>query len=160
MKIRAYLLRPAALSLALALAPSASALQQEAAPLQGPLAAQVYKDPQGRFGLTAPAEDAVPYTVEGEVSRHLGQGLCAIPQIQHVPDLRGLPRQAGGVVIRDPHEALGVGEGQRAEQQGVDHAEDGRACADPEAGDGDREQGESRIAPQGANCVAKVLEEA
>ena len=77
-----------------------------------------------------------------------------------IVDLSGLAGEAADVVIGDPHEALGVVERERTEQESVDDAENGGAGADAESDDKDGEGGESGIAAQGAEGIAQVLQEA
>src|SRR5207237_8645809 len=59
--------------------------------------------------------------------------------------------------VRDPRQALRLGERQRAQQQRVDDAEYGRAGADAQAGDQYGEGGEPRVAAKRAESVAEVV---
>ena len=73
--------------------------------------------------------------------------------------LGGLPRQPRRVAVGDPDQPIGLGEGQRAQDQRVDDAEDRDAGADAEAGDEDGERREAGVAPQDADGVTQILKE-
>ena len=60
----------------------------------------------------------------------------------------------------DPNEALGLVEGQRAQQDGMDDAEDDDVGPDAEGKDQDGDGGEAAIAAQGAQRVAEILRKA
>jgi hypothetical protein len=60
---------------------------------------------------------------------------------------------------RDDDEALGIVEGQRAEEECVDDAEDGDVGSDAECENQDGDDGKDAIAIEGADRVAKILEE-
>ena len=107
--------------------------------------------------LAAPAQDGVPDAVKGKEAGDRRQRLRPLAQIQHVADLGRLAREAGGIVVGNPYEALGFGERQGPQQQGVDDAEDGGTGANPQAGDRDGEHREPCVAPQGSDGIAKIL---
>ena len=110
--------------------------------------------------LALAAEQIVADAVKGEVRGHVGKRFVALPQVQQMPDLSGLARQAVGVVVGDPDETLGLMERQGAKQESIDHAEYRGTGADAEADNQDRERGESRILTEGSKCVAQILEDA
>ncbi len=85
--------------------------------------------------------------------------LCCA-EIEHIVHLGGLAGETADVVVGDPDQALRVVERERAEQQSVDHAENGGAGADAEADDENGEGSESGIAAQGAEGIAQVLQDA
>ena len=110
--------------------------------------------------LAVPAEDGIADAVEGKEAGNCGHRLGPLAQIHHVSRLSRLPREAAGVVVRDPDQALGIRERQGAQEQRVDHAEDGGARPDAQPGDEDGEYRETRIAPQGAKGIAEILDQA
>ncbi len=59
----------------------------------------------------------------------------------------------------EPDEAIGVCEGERAEDDGVDDAEDGRVGADAEGESEDGDESEAGIFAEGAEGVAEILGE-
>ena len=111
------------------------------------------------LGLAASAEYVVADPVEREVAGQRLERLRALLQVQQVAHLRGLPRQAGGIVIGDPDQPIGLRKGQRPQQQGVDYAEDRGAGADAEAGNQDGKGGKRGVSTQGAEREAEVLPE-
>ena len=68
-------------------------------------------------------------------------------------------RLAGGIVLIDVDEAIGVGESLVTEQRRVHDAEDRGVGADGEAEDQHRRRGEPPIAHQAAEAVARVAHE-
>ena len=64
------------------------------------------------------------------------------------------------ILLADHEDPLGIGVGVRLEQHAVDDAEDGRVQADAEAQAENRHGGECLAAPEVAQSVADVLEEA
>ena len=64
-----------------------------------------------------------------------------------------------GAGIGDPHEAVGLTERQRPEEQRADDAVDRGRGADAEADDEDGEDREAGVAPQHAERVAQILEQ-
>ena len=72
----------------------------------------------------------------------------------------GLPRQVALLpIVRDPDQAAGFAERERANQQCVHHAENGRACADPESHDENREGSETGVTAQRAERVPQILQQ-
>jgi hypothetical protein len=63
------------------------------------------------------------------------------------------------LMISNPDEAGGVAERKRANEKGVDDAEDGAASADPEADDKNGEGREAEVAAEGAEGVLEVARE-
>ena len=57
------------------------------------------------------AEQVVADAVEREVAGDRRQRLRALPQIEHVPDLRRLAGQSAGVAVGDPDQLLGSAKG-------------------------------------------------
>src|SRR5439155_19066381 len=69
---------------------------------------------------------------------------------------------ANAAIVRDsrnPNQAVGIAKRQRAQQQGIDHAEDGGAGTDAESDDQDREGCEPGVAAQGSDGVAQILKQ-
>ena len=62
----------------------------------------------------------------------------------------------GGRLLADINEPFGMRIGQRAEQDGIDHAEDGNVRADTESESEDRERREARLFRDHSECVANV----
>ena len=81
-------------------------------------------------------------------------------QVEHVAHLCGLAGKPRDVEISDPHQALRVVKGQRAQQERVHHAEERGTGADAQSHNEDGEGGEARIAAQRAKTVAQVFREA
>ena len=96
---------------------------------------------------------------EGEVAGYVLKGVGSRPEL--VVSICGVCR-AGEAALGgwrgDPYELLRIGEWQRAQEQGVDDAEDGDVGADAEGQDEDGNEGESAVAAQGAEGVAEILE--
>jgi hypothetical protein len=111
------------------------------------------------FGFTRSAEQVVADAIECEVPRDRGKGLRAFAQVEHVPDLRRLPRQAARVVVRNPDELFRPGEWQRTKEQRADDAEHRGACTDAQSGNQDDEAREGGIPPQRAKGVAQISDE-
>ncbi len=105
-------------------------------------------------------EFVVADAVEGEVGGEIGVRFTLPAQIEEIVYLRGFTGKARGPVVGDPHEAAGIAEGQRADEESVDDAENGGAGADAEADDENGERGEAGVAAKGAEGVTKVLENA
>src|SRR5271168_3398495 len=63
-------------------------------------------------------------------------------------------------MIGDPDQASRIAEGKRANEEGVDDAENGGAGADAQADDENGESGEAEVAAHGAKGVAEILGEA
>ena len=61
------------------------------------------------------------------------------------------------IVLDDAHETVGVGERQRLQQNRIDHATDGRGCADAKRERQDRDDGEARRQTEGSRRVSHVL---
>jgi len=74
--------------------------------------------------------------------------MILLAQVQQVPHLRGLARQASFVVIGNPHETAGIAKRQRTKEQRVHHSEYGRARPDPESDDQNGKGRETGIPPQ------------
>ena len=75
-------------------------------------------------------------------------------------DRVGCTGEAAAVAFRcNDDEALGIIEGQRAEEEGVDDAENGDVGSNAESEDEDGDNGEDAIAIEGADGVAEILEE-
>jgi len=106
-----------------------------------------------RFGVIA--ADQGHWDLGG--ARHAGEHVGAAPQV-------GQPSRAhrGGAplaLIRDEHQPVGVGVGQRAEQHRADDAEDGDGRPDAERQREDGGGRESGIPPQAADRVAHVVQD-
>ncbi len=61
--------------------------------------------------------------------------------------------------MEDGDDRLGLGKGQRAEQDGIDDAEDGGVRADAQGEDGEGRKGKAGAFAQGSDGVHKMLEE-
>jgi hypothetical protein len=61
--------------------------------------------------------------------------------------------------VEDPHEPVRLVERQRAQQHGIDDAEDRRVRADAEGKDGDDRERERRRAQQNPEAIAEVGDE-
>src|SRR5882724_263375 len=91
--------------------------------------------------LALAAQQIVTDAVKGEVAGHVGKGLIALAQVQQVPDLGSLTREAAGVVVGDPDQPLRLVKRQRTKKNGIDYAEYRRARADTKPDD---QNGEGR----------------
>src|SRR5437764_4318866 len=89
----------------------------------------------------------------------VGEGMLRSAPIEIV---RVTDRAAGkgGRLLADINEPFGMRIGQRAEQDGIDHAEDGNVRADTESESEDRERREARLFRDHSECVANVGQQA
>ncbi len=113
-------------------------------------------------GMGAPPrlEAEIAGTGEGEVAGHiLIRAALHAELIVGIGRIRGAGQAALGWRRRDPHQLLGVGEGQRAQQERVHHAEDGNVGADAESENQNGDDGKARIAAQRAEGVLQVLQQ-
>jgi len=95
---------------------------------------------------------------ERYVGRHVLEGLVVASNLLVSIHAEGrVGEGAGPVVAGDPGQAARIMERQRAQQNGIDHAEDRDVNADAESEDQDRHDGECAIAAQGAQSKAQVL---
>src|SRR5258708_2057447 len=103
-------------------------------------------------------ELVVAHAIEREVGGEVGERPIAFAQVEKMPHLRGLARETAGVVIGNPHQAIGIVEGQGTKKQSVHNAKDSGACPDAESDDENGEGREAGVATQGSEGVANVLE--
>ncbi len=98
---------------------------------------------------------------EGVVAGDIGERVVGGAEVVvGVGGVGGSGEAAGGVGGGDPGEAVGLGEGERAEEDSVDEAEDDDVGGDAEGEDKDRDGAEGAVAAKGAEAVADVLPEA
>jgi hypothetical protein len=89
---------------------------------------------------------------------HRGEDLILIVPIGKVEGRDAVMDVAGGVLPQHG-EFVGMGKGERAEDHGVDQAEDGAVGSDADGEDGDGDERESGRLTEDAGGVAKVLHE-
>ena len=95
-------------------------------------------------------------TVSGDVLEGLVVALIGLIPVGGVGSVRDAE---GSVVAVEVDELVGLREGQRAEEQSVDDAEDDDVGTDAEGEDEDGDDGEAAVAGEGAEGVAEVLQE-
>ncbi len=88
--------------------------------------------------------------------RELLEAAAPLAPVEHGREA-DVAREPLGVAIADGHEPLGIRIRQRAQEDGVDHGEDGGVGADAERQRDQRRGGEAGRAPQHAEAVAQVL---
>ena len=108
------------------------------------------------LGFAGAGQPDVADAVERRKPCEAGQRLALLPQIDDMSDLNGLPRQVLRRSVRDPDQASRVVERQRPKPQRVDDAEDGRAGADANPDDQDRERRQRGVAPQGSHGISQI----
>ena len=86
------------------------------------------------------------------------QALEGLALLEQVLDFRGGQLAALAAIggQPDPHQAIGLLEGQRSQHHGVEEAEDHRVDADPESQGGDDQQREGRAPGQAPQAVLQV----
>jgi hypothetical protein len=94
---------------------------------------------------------------QGVHGRQSFEGAIAPAPIEEVLRLGGDVSLSGGLNFPDHDEAAGVGERQRLEQHGIDHAEDGGGGSNAEREGGQSERGERKILDEHAGGKAQVL---
>ncbi len=111
-------------------------------------------------GIAVAGELEVVAGGEGIVSGDVGVGLVALAELCiGVNGIGGGGPVAVEDLRTDPEQARGIAEGKRAQHERVDDAEDGDVGADAEREDEDGDEGEAAVAAQGAEGVAKILQE-
>ena len=95
---------------------------------------------------------------ESLVARHTLERTVITAELLECGDRVGLVREAALATIRsEPHQPARLAEGQRTQQDGVDHAEDRDIGADSQGQHQDNDAGKRAISPQGAQGKAQVL---
>jgi hypothetical protein len=95
-----------------------------------------------------PAETVDPEFLEGAVV------------LAHLPVIgagEGLVAPAAGLGLPDSHDPVGLGIGERAQRQSLEHAEDGHVGTDTDSQDQDRHRGEAGRGTQSAQGVNGIL---
>jgi len=102
------------------------------------------------------------HAIEG-VDRHLLEGVTLVVPVDEIGGRGGKARHAGKTFcwgdMPDLNEAVGIREGQGAEKDGIDNAEDGGVRADAESKDDDGGDGEAGTLGEDAEGVFKVLQQ-
>ena len=93
------------------------------------------------------------------VSRDSLQRLLLPAQVDELSGRMIAARFVGGR-RGDADDAVGLVEGQRAQEHAIDHAEDGRVRADAERERDDGDQREARVLEEGANRVPEIVQHA
>ncbi len=111
-----------------------------------------------RLGLAAAGQAQIVGGGEGLVPGHVLEG--AILRAKLLVGVGGKCAAGDSALGRrrsDPHQLLRLGEGKRAQQQRVHHAEHGYVGADRESQNQHRHTGKSRLAPEGSQGITNVL---